>query len=173
MIRLRETPGRLAIWLCLALFAAANLHASPAEPLRPVGSGKFTWFGMTVYRATLLTADGSFSSTDRYALQIDYQFDFTRQQLARSSLEQIERLYGKQADGERLIQQLQAVFCDVRSGDHILGLHQPGEGAWFYNDEGLIGELDDPRLAQAFFDIWLAPGTSEPELRRQLLGLDP
>jgi hypothetical protein len=35
-----------------------------------------------------------------------------------------------------------------------------------------IGNIDDAEFARAFFAIWLDPKTSEPSLRKQLLGLN-
>jgi hypothetical protein len=34
----------------------------------------------------------------------------------------------------------------------------------------LLGTIDDPVFARAFFAIWLDPRTREPQLRNRLLG---
>jgi hypothetical protein len=168
------TTQRLNSWhalsIALTLLATASLNASVVEDFRHVGSGTLTWFGFTVYRATLLSPDGSYKPESPHALRIDYEFSFTKEQLAKSSLEQIEKIYGRQQDRESIIQQLESVFRDVEPGDHLLGIHSPGRGASFFSTQGLIGTLEDPQLARIFFDIWLAPGTSEPKLRSKLLG---
>jgi len=40
----------------------------------------------------------------------------------------------------------------------------------FYNQHRLLGAIDDPVFARAFFSIWLDPRTREPQLRARLLG---
>jgi hypothetical protein len=170
---LRSPTLLLILFIIGSQPAEASLaDASPAS-LKPVGSGELTWLGLTVYHATLLTPEGSFEPETQHALKLDYQFRFSKEQLAKASLKEIERLYGKQTDGPAIIAQLEAVLSDVRKGDYILGLHQPGKGASFYNHDGFLGTLEDPKLARDFFSIWLHPDTSEPDLRAQLLGFAP
>jgi hypothetical protein len=36
----------------------------------------------------------------------------------------------------------------------------------------MFGSIDDVELGRLFFDIWLGDDTSEPRLRRELLGID-
>ena len=160
------------LWLLLAVFAVnARLDPVPELPgSEPVGTGEFTWLGMTVYQATLYAPDGVYEPQRPHALRIRYAFSFSRERLARTSVQEIERIYGPQQDGQQLMRRLSAVFRDVAKGDQIIGVHHPGEGAAFYSAEGLLGRLDDPLLAEAFFAIWLDPRTREPDLRERLLG---
>ena len=51
--------------------------------------------------------------------------------------------------------------------------HRPGEGALFLTNGRQTGWVPDPDFARVFFGIWLAPTTSEPGLRRQLIGQAP
>ncbi|MEZ5542432.1 MAG: chalcone isomerase family protein [Pseudomonadota bacterium] len=165
----------MGLWLLLAAFAA-NAGFDPLAELpgaQPVGTGKLTWLGMTVYQATLYAPDGVYQPERPHALRIRYEFSFSRESLARTTLQEIERMHGTLRAGAQLVQRLSAVFRDVGKGDQITGVHHPGEGAVFYSTESLLGRLDDPVLASAFFDIWLDPRTREPDLRKQLLGLAP
>ncbi|MDJ0807002.1 MAG: chalcone isomerase family protein [Gammaproteobacteria bacterium] len=155
----------------LTVYSSAVMEPSSGIPdYHPVGKGKLTWLGMTVYEATLLTPNGTFEPEQPFALRIDYRFGFSRTELAQSSIKEIEKLHGKHPDKATLRSQLESVFRDVANGDHIIGVYQPGEGAAFYSDNQLLGRLDNPELAQTFFSIWLSPHTREPELRAQLLG---
>ena len=52
----------------------------------------------------------------------------------------------------------------------ICSVYLPDRGARFYANGRMTTEVDDPAFARAFFDIWLAPGTRAPALRRRLLG---
>ena len=58
---------------------------------------------------------------------------------------------------------------DVRTGDRVMGIHQPGVGAAFWVNDKNTGEIQDAEFARLFFGIWLSPNTSEPKLRDALL----
>jgi len=164
------------IWALLILVSSSfDLHANINESieqaqLSAVGTGELTWWGIKVYDATLYAQDGNYHPDHPHAIRITYQLKFSREQLARKSLEEIERIFGTQPDRDALFQQLQTVFRDVTPGDHILGIHYPGQGAEFYSEDVLLGRIEDERLAAAFFSIWLDPETREPDLRAQMLG---
>ena len=64
---------------------------------------------------------------------------------------------------------MKAIFPDVRKGTHISGVYLPDKAARFYLDGKLLGEVDDPEFARAFFSIWLDMRTSASSLRSQLL----
>ena len=66
-------------------------------------------------------------------------------------------------------QALQAALPDVKAGDRLLGIHQPGVGATFKMGGRVVGEVPDAEFSRLFFGIWLSPQTSEPGLRQQLL----
>jgi hypothetical protein len=166
--------ARAGVLLGLLLLCRAVLASADPLPELPgsqrVGGGVLTWFGITVYEASLYAEHGRYAPARPHALKIDYRLGFTARQLAERSLDEIERIHGEQADREDLVAVLQAVFRDVQAGDHLLGVHYPGRGADFYSAGRLLGRLERPRLAAMFFDIWLDSATSEPGLRRQLLG---
>jgi hypothetical protein len=64
---------------------------------------------------------------------------------------------------------LQALIPNVRAGDSITGVYQPDKGMQLLHQDRLLGELGDTELAQRFLGIWLAPETSQRQLRQQLL----
>ena len=43
------------------------------------------------------------------------------------------------------------------------------DGARFYQGDRLLGAIDTPGFAEAFFAIWLDTRTSAPDLRQALL----
>lgn len=169
----------VAFLLCLLLQCMSTSSFANVEQLSRtpeswrVGSGRLTWLGMTVYRASLYAPQGEFRADHPYAIRIDYRFSFDRRQLAQRSLEEIERLFGARQDGQQVVERLESLFCDVSKGDRIIGIHYPGEGAEFYCNDKLQGHTEDAELAAAFFAIWLNPRTSETQLRKQLLGYQP
>ncbi len=164
----------LSVLLMVQLSAHASIAAVPELPqLKLVGAGQLSWWGMTVYDASLYAPDGAYRPDRPHAIKITYQFNFSQDQLARKSLEEIERMFGAAPDREAVFKRLKSVFRDVTKGDHIVGVHYPGRGADFYSEKVLLGRIEAADLAKAFFSIWLNPKTSEPDLRAQLLGYTP
>lgn len=161
--------------LLLGLWLSGPLHAaSEAAPLpggfQPVGSGNLTFFGMTVYRATLLAPGGVYHPERPHALQIDYRFSFSGERLATSSVDEMIKLSPRPLDRPRLIRELAELLPDVKRGDRITGLHRPGEGMLFFSGERYLGRLADAAAAADFFAIWLHPRSPRPGLRARLLG---
>lgn len=160
--------------LCLLLMAgqvfAKGSHLEAHPELRPVGSGALKWFGVTLYDATLLAPGGDYRPDAVYALEIAYRYAFSRKQIAKATLKEIERLQGRRDDRNALVERFSQLFADVSAGERLIGVHLPGKGADFYGSQGYLGRLDDPQLAADFFHIWLDPRTRDPDLRRQLLG---
>ncbi|TVO77901.1 chalcone isomerase family protein [Sedimenticola selenatireducens] len=156
--------------LVLTGSASATKFENLLGQVKPVGSGELSFWGMTIYRATLLAPEGRYQADQLHALQIDYQSSFSRNQLTWASVNHMEPLLESYVDRQSLYQQLSAVLRDVEAGDQITGVHHPDEGAVFYSNGQLIGRLHDPAVAAAFFSIWLDPRTREPDLRARLLG---
>ncbi|MET0052305.1 MAG: chalcone isomerase family protein [Candidatus Thiodiazotropha sp.] len=148
----------LALTLLTSEAQGSGQSAPETREMLQVGSGALSWWGIPLYEATLLAPLGEFQAEGPYALQLTYRRNFSRSQLARATLDEIERMRGTRGDRERLISRFEALFADVTPGDQLLGVHLPGEAAVFYGPDGYLGRLDDPELASAFFEIWLAPG---------------
>ena len=135
------------------------------------GRGEMRWFGLRIYDASLWAPGGRWREDAPYALELRYARDIEGRRLVDSSLDEMRRLGGMdEALAPRWRGELERVFPDVRSGDTIIGLHRPAQGAEFYHQGRLTGRIDDPLLARAFFAIWLDPRTREPGLRARLLG---
>ena len=99
-----------------------------------------------------------------------------RDDLVKASVDEIKRLAGSSVSPAQLArwqEQMQQSFVDVQAGTRITGVYLPGQGARFFVGQQLQHEIDDPQFARAFFDIWLDPRTRSPELREQLLGVNP
>jgi len=176
---MRPEPGllRRALSVALAaacLWAALAAHASPLPQLsgyESVGSGTLRFFGLRVYDATLWSPRGVWANGQPFALELRYARNFQGADIAKRS---IQEMRGQRSIAEATLarweQQMRAIFPDVREGDRLIGVRQPGQGAVFYQDARRLGRIDDEAFADAFFDIWLHPATSEPALRARLLG---
>jgi hypothetical protein len=64
-----------------------------------------------------------------------------------------------------------AIFPNIKEGENITGVVDENKHTHFYHEGILIGSIDDKTFAQSFFGIWLDEKTSEPKMRKQLLGL--
>ena len=160
--------------ILLALFVAATAQALPdalrseAAGLRQWGSGEMTWFGFSLYRATLWVA-GESPESSTTALQLDYLRDIPRERLVQTSLDEMRRLGASEGELQRWKPELERVFPDVKAGDCIVGVHRSDGGARFYYGDTVSGEVDDPEFARRFFAIWLDAQSRSPDLRAALL----
>ncbi len=160
--------------LILLIAFSATAQALPdavrqdAVPWRQWGSGTMTWFGLSIYQATLWVAGPSVESSPT-ALQLDYLRDIPRERLVQTSLDEMRRLGADEAQLVRWANDLRRVFPEVKEGDSIVGVHYPGRGASFYHRGQSTGEVNDAEFARLFFAIWLDPASRSPALRSALL----
>jgi hypothetical protein len=68
-------------------------------------------------------------------------------------------------------EEMKRIFPDVKKGKNITGILSSSGETLFYYEEKLIGTVKDPLFGKQFFAIWLSTKTSEPALRKALLGL--
>ena len=165
-----------ARWLaaCLLLVASTAYAALPAwretvPELKASGQGRMSFLGLTIYDATLWTRNG-WSSREPFALELTYARSISREQLVSSSVEEMQRVGVAREQAEAWAVPMRSVFVDVKPGDRLIGVFRPDQGASFYSQHGLIGEIRDVAFARAFAGIWLDPRTRDPALRRKLLG---
>ena len=154
--------------------ASASPGAStPLAGARLVGQGTMRFLGFEVYRARLWAQPGF--DADQYsahplALELTYQRNFTAEAIAKRSIEEMRRVGSfTPQQATRWQQALQAALPDVKPGDRLLGLYQPGAGAVFKMGGRVVGEVPDAEFSRLFFGIWLSPQTSEPGLRQELI----
>lgn len=140
----------------------------------PIGQGMLRFLGLSVYDAVLFApiteAVGQEILNSPFALTLRYRMRFTGASIAQTSIDEIKRLgRGSAEQHATWLSQMIAIFPDVAREDQITGIHRPKQGALFYFNDRLLGQINDPEFAAAFFGIWLAPGTREPGLRAALL----
>ena len=173
---------RVAATLALTMsLLATGASAQDAVPgLRgavAAGSAPFTFLGFRVYEARLWVSPGFRQSTlgsAALALELAYDRSFSGADIARRSIEEMQRAGGiDAAQPQRWETSLRALLPDVKPGDRLLGVHRPGQGAEFYRDGRALGHIDDPEFSRRFFGIWLGPSTSAPALRESLLAGTP
>lgn len=142
---------------------------------RLMGATRLTVWGFNVYDARLFVAPGF--RADAYAktpfvLELRYLRAFTGPDIARRSLDEMRRA-GPLTDAQstQWLREMVAMFPDVKKGDSLTGLYQPGNGVRFSHNGVMLGTVGDAAFALRFMGIWLAPQTSEPVMRAALLAL--
>ena len=164
--------------------AAAATVATQRSEVRPeltgalpqaqrIGTGRLVVWGFQVYDARLWAQPGFRAANfDRapLALELSYLRAFKAEEVAERSIKEMRRGQPvSDAQASRWIADLLRVIPDVRTGDRVMGVHQPGVGAAFWVNGKNTGEIQDAEFARLFFGIWLSPNTSEPKLRDALL----
>ena len=177
-------------WLLLSAFfmapalpnAAAEIVAPPLPAavtslvpnLEAKGGGAMTFMTLSVYDAYFHCVDPAhcrWSPEQPFALQLVYHRSLVGAKIAERSVDEIAKLgYGTPEQRTRWGVLMKRFFVDVVDGDRLTGLNLPQSGVRFYYNEKPLGEIQDREFAKAFFGIWLDPRTSEPELRKKLLG---
>jgi hypothetical protein len=145
--------------------------------LEKVGSGQLTWLGMRIYDASLWTSSGRFSgfgAGETVALSLWYQRSFSREQLLNITATAWRKLDPESAALHRQwLAELRELWSDVAPGHNVTTVVEPGGITRFYDQQRLIGQVDDPAFGPAFLSIWLDPRSVVSELRTQLIGAAP
>ncbi|MFZ9440309.1 MAG: chalcone isomerase family protein [Hylemonella sp.] len=104
-------------------------------------------------------------------LELPYLRKLNGRAIAERSLQEMQRAGPiPEAQAQRWLARMTSIFPDIQDGDKLTGQHLPGVGARFWFNGRAVGQIDEPEFSRLFFGIWLAPTTSEPELRQALLG---
>lgn len=141
-----------------------------------IGQGKYTYWGFDVYVVSLWAAEPALNAeqwqTQRVALELNYLRDFKGADIAKRSIDEIhtQSPLGK-SKASTWLKVLEDIFPNVSKGQTLTGIYMPNTGAVFLYDDTLQGEIKDLEFAKRFFDIWLSPQTSAPELRKRLLAV--
>jgi len=148
--------------------------AAVVSGVRLLGRGTMRFFGLPVYEARLWT--GADFAAGRYeghafALELQYARKLDGAAIAQRSIAEMRRSASVD-DGQAQAWQaaMAQAFPDVVPGDRLTGIHVPGEATRFFHNGRPTLAVADQLFARLFFGIWLAATTSEPGLRRQLLG---
>jgi hypothetical protein len=157
--------------------AHANVWRTEIPQAKLIGSGEFSWWGLSIYSAKLWQAPSSpstsFDPLQRFALEITYHKSISRSRFVDTSVDEIKRLHGGAYSAEQLQAwrtYMEKAFMDVKSGDQLIGVHIPDFGCRFFSQHKLLAEIPDEKFSKAFFSIWLDPKSKDTALRAQLMG---
>lgn len=143
-----------------------------------VGNAKFSVLFWDIYHSALYTPSGSFNSEislERSALaqpllfEIQYLRDISSEDLLKRTIEQWQHLGMQESTYALYLPKLKKIWPDIKKGDRLALLLQQ-DSTNFYFNERFAGNINHPLFGQRFLAIWLAENTSQPKLRRQLIG---
>lgn len=137
-----------------------------------VGTGRLSVVFWDVYDATLYAPHGKWNAHKPYALSIHYFREIEGADIADRSAEEI-RKQGFSDDVKLAEWQtnMRKIFPDVKNGSELTAVFTAQKSTDFYSDGKHIGSIRGAEFGTYFFNIWLSEKTSEPELRRKLLGI--
>jgi hypothetical protein len=140
------------------------------------GAARLRMWGLAIYDARLWVGEAFQASRFEaapLALELIYARSLKGPLIAERSVEEMRR-GGPLADAEeqRWLGFMKRAFPDVGQGDRLTGTWDPVTGqSQFHVNGGAPQALRDAGFGARFFGIWLAPHSSQPEMRKQLLGL--
>jgi len=159
---LLASPG-----LAMAAEKPPELSAMKAES--PVGSATLRKLMLHVYDASFWSDSGGWSKTP-YALSITYAMNFSPDELADRTLDEMKQVSDlPEATLAGYAQQLRTLYPNVKDGDRITALQKDAATTVFYHNGKKRGEVRDAAFAKPFFGIWLSPKSSEPDMQQKLL----
>ncbi len=155
----QNTPARETIAL-----------AVPAASI--VGQGVLSYAFWDIYKATLYAPDGLWHAAKPFALSIEYYRALNGKDIADRSVQEMRKQgFSDEVTLAAWHSQMKAIFPNVKKGTMLTAVYTPAKQTTFYQGDDTIGAIKGDDFGQWFFAIWLAEKTSEPKLRRALLGL--
>jgi hypothetical protein len=173
---------RLTLMVMAVVLTAGTLTASvlpePVRNERPdlklVGQGQYTWFGLSVYEASLWSPDGNFNccaSQHPVVLNLTYRRTIGRDQMTTFTQKEWARLgILDQGTRDAWATRVASIWPEGRAGDTLAALIIPGRETRFYDNHGLLGVVPIPEFGPALLAIWLDPRAKDAQLRAALLG---
>jgi len=168
---------RLLLCLSVLFFAAHSALATEAiftivPNASVVGRGVLTYIFWDVYEATLYAPQGRWDPAKPQALSIEYHCEIDGKDIADRSVQEIRKQgFTDEVKLATWNAQMKTIFPDVKDGSVLSAVYLPGRETVFYSGDNMIGTVKGDDFGRLFFGIWLNEKTSQPALRRALLGL--
>ncbi|WP_061015861.1 chalcone isomerase family protein [Vibrio splendidus] len=151
-----------------ALLFAGSVKASAVGDLNKRGEGEMSYLFWTLYSAEFYATP---TNSER-ALKLEYYRSIDSKDLVDATEDQWNKLGYSNSNIQRWLKPLYAMWPNVEEGSTLTIRVAEDNVSRFYFDEQPIGIIQDKQFGEAFLAIWLSENTSEPALRKQLLGLN-
>ena len=156
--------------ICAAQIAPKAVIENISAPT-VIGESDLKVWGLKVYHIALWGENKKFSYDEKFAIQIHYNMNFSKEDLAKRSIDEIKRLHKlSPQEEESYYNKLKEVFVSVKKGDEKVALFNPKSGVILFRNNEVVGKISDPKLARLFVDIWLDERGSYPKVTGKILG---
>lgn len=136
-----------------------------------IGSSNLNFLGLKVYQIYLWSENKSFSYDKKFAIEILYNMNFSKEDLAKRSIEEIKKTSVLTHEEENsYYQKLVTIFNDIKKGDKKIAIFDPKNGVKLFHNHIFKGEISDLKFARLFVDIWLNEKGSYPQITKRILG---
>lgn len=168
---------RILVIVTLLFSSQALAKIAPGEyNYRFCNHHKFTFLFFKVYDAYLCFDDpqniapGEIFARD-FSLIIDYDMNFDKEELAKSSIEEMNRYYQlSQMTQDAYFKNLMGIFPDVKKNDIIEARYFSQGRVEFYHNKILSGEISNKEFSRIFLDIWLHKNNKYQDMIEGLYG---
>jgi hypothetical protein len=159
--------------LATSMLVLPGKAGASSETLQLVGRASFRYLLWQVYEARLYAHSSTFSFPDSrpFVLELQYQRNFSSAQILGETLQQWQQQAVEVPS--HWPEQLASLLPDVVAGDTLSLQVANDQRATLSHNGRALGQIDDPAFSLSFAGIWLAENTTQPELRRRLLGASP
>ena len=142
------------------------------DAFKPIGNTVFSFLFWDLYKSELFTISKQYplqSKDDKLLYEIEYFKAISSQDLVEKTIEQWQHLGFSASRYDVYLNELLRIWPDINPGDKLVFMMNNHTSAFYYNGR-LVGVIEDEKFGSLFLDIWLSENTSEPELRKELLG---
>ncbi|WP_371192923.1 chalcone isomerase family protein [Glaciecola sp. SC05] len=136
-----------------------------------VGKARLKVLFWNVYDSELYAQDGVWTPDQPFALSLQYLRDLQGRDIAKRSIEEMRKQgFSDEVAMTRWHDTLLNIIPNVSNNSTVVGIQDANKSTILYHNDNLLGEVSEPLFTEWFFNIWLGEKTSQPALRRQLLG---
>jgi hypothetical protein len=159
--------------LLFSFSAKANLDAKDFG-YKSCNHHQFTFVLLNVYDVFLCLDDKQYLypkkifETD-FSLIINYNMNFDKEELSKSSIEEINRYYELSQKTQNIYyEELISIFPNIQKGDIIEAKYNKKGTVSFYHNKSLTGKINDAKFAKIFLDIWLYENNKHKKMTKDL-----
>src|SRR5882762_5041151 len=129
---------------------------SAAPGIRPLGTGRHSFWGMRMYDATLWIVGPQWSASAPHALDIEPGRAVPADTLVKNA---IAEMRGQKVGDDRQLgiwqSEMMKIIPNVQQGDQIVIFCPDSKRTLAYLNNSSTGEIDDPSFCPAVMSVWL------------------
>lgn len=162
----------LKLLLIIIFFAAKSSFANDFDNLKLIGKAELKFLGFKLYDIELRGESEKFSYNQKLAIKINYDKNFSKEELAETSIDEISRINNidRKSIEDPYKSNFKQLFVDVKKGDEKIAIYDPNFGLTLFYNGKLVGKINDAIFAKRFIDIWLSDKARFKKVRDLLIG---